>query len=355
MVITGQEEMHCWISQQSDNTRIVAVPIRYVQELGWKTAALLSQMLWWAGKTSNPQRRFYHTQQEWQEELALSEHDVKSGLKKLESLGLVRIMVGRQPKDKLKKTSWYEVVFEKISQWWKSTFTNGENHSSLTVKITDSYIKRKKEEKKVKEEQAHSANGEPEVTCKEGSEENMAFPKSTKGKVGVSADEIKAVLRTQSKDPLKEAKKEGKLTDLLMDWKRALAKYHTNGELVGNPKHTEKMMLNTFMKKCNTLGVSYRYTLVWAIKEWIGFAKYVQSQRGLANVPIFPTISFLVYYVDDAIRFVKKETEPVAVATTSAVNCTAPKTPVKLPTVATNKSATLEEIEAIGKKYFGKG
>jgi len=360
--ITGQSTMHKWIAEQDTDRRIVAIPIKYVQELGWKTAALLSQMLWWSDQTKNPERKFYRTWKQWMEELSMSEYEVRASIKALEEKGIVRIFCGREPKDKTKKTTWYQVIVEKICHWWKSTLPTLKNHQYPPLKTNVSYIREKKIKEEVKEELAHSANTGTGTINVNSTEVNMAFKESVKGKVVISAAEVSQKLRAKSVDPLKVSKSVGGLNELVLDWKRALAKYHFIDELIPDPKHTERMSLNSFIKKCRVMEVSPRYTLVYVVSEWIGFAKYVQWQRGIANVPAQPTIPFLVYYAEDAIRYVKKNKEVEGQKAKSETNCSGVVTTVNTPAktmkgkiTATVPSATMEEIDQIGKKYFGKG
>lgn len=70
-------------------------------------AAMLSQMLWWSGKTNNPDGWFYKTRQQWQDELFMTEWQVRKSLDLLSSLDFIETT---QRKIYNVKTSHYRVL-----------------------------------------------------------------------------------------------------------------------------------------------------------------------------------------------------------------------------------------------------
>lgn len=117
---TGQMSVYAWIAQQDHDTRIVTIPVRYVEMVGANAAALLAQATWWCDQVGNPKRRFYHSQIQWQEELYMTRQEVRTAIRKLVAAGVIRLEVASVP-GHAEKTTWYEVDFQKIMEWWKET------------------------------------------------------------------------------------------------------------------------------------------------------------------------------------------------------------------------------------------
>lgn len=74
-------------------------------------ATMLSQMLWWSGKTNNSEGWFYKTRQQWQDELFMTEWQVRKSLDLVSSLGFVETT---QRKIHNVKTSHYRVLADAL-------------------------------------------------------------------------------------------------------------------------------------------------------------------------------------------------------------------------------------------------
>lgn len=83
------------ISKFSGKDNVIVIPRFYVELLDGdlKTAMLLNQIIYWSDKSKREDGFFYKTYAEWNDELFLSEHQIRSSAKKLESLGWIETAV----------------------------------------------------------------------------------------------------------------------------------------------------------------------------------------------------------------------------------------------------------------------
>ena len=102
------------ISTFSGTERHITVPRVYLEMLGdFNTAAFLNQLIFWSDKTKRTDGYFYKTYTEWNEELLLSEYQVRRSAKILKEKGFIDT--------KLKKangspTLHYKVNMDKLSE-----------------------------------------------------------------------------------------------------------------------------------------------------------------------------------------------------------------------------------------------
>ena len=102
------------ISTFSGTERHITVPRVYLEMLGdFNTAAFLNQLIFWSDKTRRTDGYFYKTYTEWNEELLLSEYQVRRSAKILKDKGFIDT--------KLKKangspTLHYKVNMDKLSE-----------------------------------------------------------------------------------------------------------------------------------------------------------------------------------------------------------------------------------------------
>ena len=102
------------ISTFSGTERHITVPRVYLEMLGdFNTAAFLNQLIFWSDKTRRKDGYFYKTYTEWNEELLLSEYQVRRSAKILKEQGFINT--------KLKKangspTLHYKVNMDKLSE-----------------------------------------------------------------------------------------------------------------------------------------------------------------------------------------------------------------------------------------------
>src|SRR5699024_2855356 len=78
------------ISTFSGTERHITVPRVYLELLGdFNTAAFLNQLIFWSDKTRRSDGYFYKTYTEWNEELLLSEYQVRRSAKTLKDRGFI--------------------------------------------------------------------------------------------------------------------------------------------------------------------------------------------------------------------------------------------------------------------------
>lgn len=73
---------------------ILTIPRVFIDYTGdIKSALLLSQLLYWSGKTKTDDGWVYKTYQEWNFEISLSKNEVYSAVKRLKALGILKTKV----------------------------------------------------------------------------------------------------------------------------------------------------------------------------------------------------------------------------------------------------------------------
>ena len=101
------------ISTFSGTERHITVPRVYLEMLGdFNTAAFLNQLIFWSDKTKRRDGFFYKTYAEWEDELFLSEYQVRRSSKNLKDLGLIETEVKRANGS---PTVHYKVNMEELS------------------------------------------------------------------------------------------------------------------------------------------------------------------------------------------------------------------------------------------------
>ena len=103
------------IISYSGQQRTINIPVLYLELLeDYNTAVILNQLIYWSDRSSRTDGYFFKSYKEWEEEVFLSQYQVKKSIDKLKKLGLVET--------KLKKsygspTLHYKVDMEEISKW----------------------------------------------------------------------------------------------------------------------------------------------------------------------------------------------------------------------------------------------
>ena len=102
------------ISTFSGTERHITVPRVYLEMLGdFNTAAFLNQLIFWSDKTRRKDGYFYKTYTEWNEELLLSEYQVRRSAKILKEEGFIDTKLKRANGS---PTLHYKVNMDKLSE-----------------------------------------------------------------------------------------------------------------------------------------------------------------------------------------------------------------------------------------------
>lgn len=113
--MSNHNNIRSLISSFSGQDRMITIPKIYIELTGeYAAASLLNQIVFWSDKSKRNDGFFYKTYKEWEEELSLSEYQVRRSVEKLEEKGVVET--------KLKKangspTIHYKLDYEALQQW----------------------------------------------------------------------------------------------------------------------------------------------------------------------------------------------------------------------------------------------
>lgn len=139
------------ISQMSGQENIVVVPKLFVKLTGdLTTAILLNQIVFYSDKSKRKDNFFYKTYKEWEEEICLTERQVRYSTKKLVSSGYVETAL---KKANGAPTVHYKLDFDKLLDSILTNCQNGNLHivgmepdkmsESLTENTTENTTKKK--------------------------------------------------------------------------------------------------------------------------------------------------------------------------------------------------------------------
>ena len=123
------------ISKFSGQNNVIPIPVIYLEITeDYPAAALLNQMVYWSDRTKRRDGYFYKSYQEWNEELYLSEYQVRRATNKLKSLGLVETSL---KKANGAPTLHYKVDTKEVSEWILKKLKNGNlTNSSMDTEET---------------------------------------------------------------------------------------------------------------------------------------------------------------------------------------------------------------------------
>ena len=111
--MSNYEEAKQLISAFSGNNRTLTIPVIYIELTGdMHTAALLNQIVFWSDKSKRNDGFFYKTYTEWEDEVHLSEYQVRRSAKLLEKLGFIETKLKRANGS---PTLHYKLNFSKLS------------------------------------------------------------------------------------------------------------------------------------------------------------------------------------------------------------------------------------------------
>lgn len=97
------------------NANTIPVPAVFLELFEeYNTSVLLNQIIYWSDKTSRKDGYFYKTYQEWEEEIYLSEYQVRRSLKKLKELGFLETAVKKANGN---PTVHYKLDIERFQEW----------------------------------------------------------------------------------------------------------------------------------------------------------------------------------------------------------------------------------------------
>src|SRR5699024_3057536 len=131
------------ISTFSGTERHITVARVYLEMLGeFNTAAFLNQLVFWSDKTKRRDGFFYKTYAEWEDELLLSEYQVRRSSKNLRDLGLIETEVKRANGS---PTVHYKVnmdelsvsILNKLKQRNQTNLSNDIEVSSVSLTVDD--------------------------------------------------------------------------------------------------------------------------------------------------------------------------------------------------------------------------
>ena len=160
------------IYELSGQQNLVSIPVVYIEITGdLNTALLLNQMVFWSDKSKRKDGYFYKSYKEWEEEIHLSEYQVRRSIKILKELGVLdtelrrangsptlhfRVNIDKVSESILKKlknrnlrnlSNQTEETQETITYDY-TVDDNSRNTTRLTAeRIYDSYIANRKSEK----------------------------------------------------------------------------------------------------------------------------------------------------------------------------------------------------------------
>jgi hypothetical protein len=129
--MTRQKQITTLIKSMSGQANILTIPRIYISITGdINSALLLSQAVYWSDKTGNPEGWFYKSYPDWQEEIGLTQYQVKRAAVALQKLGVMETdlrKVNRAP------TVHYLVLFDPLYDLIMKKLDNQETSLSTNL------------------------------------------------------------------------------------------------------------------------------------------------------------------------------------------------------------------------------
>ena len=131
-----QNQVFELIEEFTGQKNILTIPVAFIKYTGSRDAALfLSQLIYWTGKSKNKDGWIYKTYSEWEEELYMSEYEIRKARKTLEKLGILETKIKKANGNptvhyRLKKDIFSETFLKKLQ---KRTCKNSRNEPLKTT------------------------------------------------------------------------------------------------------------------------------------------------------------------------------------------------------------------------------
>jgi hypothetical protein len=318
--------------------------------LGVPAALLIQQIHYWSRKQNHyrdGQYWVYKTLKEWADELRIFDaKTIQRSLDKLRAAGIIE--VANYNKMKYDRTLWYRVQMDILSKCLATRFPDHEvvvNPDGQIVLIGNPI----------------KSIPIPETTAETTSEKEAppaathpSPPSQLPGKKFLmvkAPSSAKAILQQlQDKSNGTPAVPPNTLKSAQAIW-RTVPKYN----------ETVKMMPEMTMVDRGRLSYIYRQwgptadrNLRHLISHWVGFTKFVETQRGLKKTPMVPDLGFLQKYLGDGASFVLQSMQLIAEPAPSKP-VLKKATKVKIPTAEQpakqeDEEASMEDVLSWGKK-----
>lgn len=109
----NRESINLIIKQFSGQNNQIVIPQLYIKLTGdYISAALLNQIVYWSDRTNRTDGFFYKSYKEWEEEMFITERQVRSASKKLVALGVIETAVKKANGN---PTVHYKVFMDKLA------------------------------------------------------------------------------------------------------------------------------------------------------------------------------------------------------------------------------------------------
>ncbi len=161
------DHVKAMIKQFSGQANTLVIPRAFIDFTGDHLAALLlSQILYWSDRTTDPDGWFYKTADEWQAELGMSVYQVKRAATALATLGIITKLRKVQGAPRMH----YRVDMPKFTDLFLQFLENQETSKSTSLKIKklENGFSRNLKNLDFKETAKSSIHRLPETTNREG-------------------------------------------------------------------------------------------------------------------------------------------------------------------------------------------
>ncbi len=141
------EDIRNLIHELSGQQNLVSIPVVYIEITGdLNTALLLNQMVFWSDKSKRKDGYFYKSYKDWEDEIHLSEYQVRRSIKKLKELDFIETELKRANGS---PTLHFKVKIDLVSEWILKKLKNRnlrnlsidteETKETITYDYTDDY------------------------------------------------------------------------------------------------------------------------------------------------------------------------------------------------------------------------
>lgn len=136
-----QQEIFNVIGTLTGQRNMLVIPREFINYTGdLETALFLSQLIYWTGKVKSDNGWVYKNYKEWEEEISLSEYQVRKARKKLEKMGILETKIAKVNGNptvhyRLKKGTFSETFLKKLQERTCENFRNEPVKNTETIYI----------------------------------------------------------------------------------------------------------------------------------------------------------------------------------------------------------------------------
>ena len=290
--VTGQSTFFAWLKKTKKEAKVLTAPKIFTKKFGILAGIMLSQCLYWTERSKDVRGWFHKKREEWQEELTMTEWEVRKALGILKSAGVIETRIhkiGSAPVTHHRVDTVQLIAL--MEEFPSCEFLKNQIPPSGEILKNDP-------------EEFTLSYSTPESTYIEypSASATEDTTMTTKGPQGSADAILKQFTASKSGVPVTGQS----LSDV---WKKNVPKY--NKSLVPFMPSLTMKQVGQLKHLAKPWGNDAGGILLYLVQHWIDYAKFVQNVAGLKVIPKAPSIDFTLKYANEGKAYWTKHTKVI--------------------------------------------